>query len=149
MIPAIPALISGKLALGIGAAGLVAVLGTGAWGTTMLIQRNLARAEAIALQAKLDREKLRASGFETSFNNCAAATREQNEAVARLADEGAKLAADLAAERLERAKEAKRSAQPNYQRAGELAELKPPPDANRCDWARNLVDQELQRERAR
>lgn len=142
MIP-IPALISGKLAIGAGIAGLIALLAVGAWGSVMLIQRNVARADAVELRSKLKTEQGKVRDWSTKFGDLKKFTGEQTAAIARLVDAQQEAELKQAAERAAAAKQA----QPHKDQARAIVEYRPPPGKDPAEETRLYIDELLKRER--
>jgi hypothetical protein len=140
----IPDLISGKLAFGAGVAGLVAVLAVGAWGSVMMIERNVARADAIEAKSKLALERDKVRGWSAKFDDLKKFTGEQTQAIARLIDAQLEAERVLAAER----QAAARTAQPHKDQAREIARYQPPPGQDPAEATRLYIDGLLRKERA-
>lgn len=141
----LPQMVSGKLAIGAGIAGLVMLLAVAAWGSTMLIQRNLARAEAVALKSKLATEQNKVRDWSERFGTLQALVDEQSRGINALFDAqqaaDRKHAADVAA--------ARKEAQPVKDRARVIATFKPPPGKDPAEETRAYIDQLLREERRR
>lgn len=131
------------VAIWAGIAGLVVLLGTGAWGSAMFIQRNLARGEAVQCATSLKSERANVREWQGKFGKLESLTNEQSAAINALFDAQTaadqKHAAELAA--------AKRQAQPLKNRAEEISEYRPPPGKDPDQETRAYIDTLLQRER--
>lgn len=138
-------IMTGKLAIGAGIAGLVLLLAVGAWGSTMLIQRNLARADAAALETKLATEQNKVRDWSDRFGTLQALVDEQSHGINALFDAqqeaDRKHAAEVAAARLQ--------AQPAKDRARVIVEYRPPSGKDPAEETRAYIDQLLREERQR
>lgn len=135
----------GKLAIGAGIAGLVLLLAVGAWGSTMLVQRNLARAEAVSLKSELATEQSKVRDWSDRFGTLQALVDEQSRGINALFDAQQaaerKHAADVAA--------ARKEAQPSKDRARVIVEYRPPAGKDPAEETRAYIDQLLREERQR
>lgn len=141
----LPPIVSGKVAIWAGIAGLVMLLAVGAWGSTMLIQRNMARADVVTLKSKLATEQVKVRDWAHQFGTLQALVDEQSRGINALFDAQQaaerKHAADVAA--------ARKEAQPVKDRARVIATFKPPPGKDPAEETRAYIDQLLREERRR
>lgn len=139
----LPSWLTAKVALVAGGVGLAALLAAGAWGTTMLIQRNLARAEIISVNGKLEEETQRASRWQGQFEKLSALSQEQNTAIEKLKAAQDKAQRDHEAE----LKKAQAKAQPGYERGRVVMTFRPPPGKDPIEETRAMIDELLRKER--
>ena len=127
-----------------GAGVIVAlVIALGVWGSGMMVERNLARAAAIAAGSELKTEQGKVRDWKTKFDQLEAITHEQSAGINALFD--AQVAADK--KHAQELAAAKSKAQPMKDRASATAGWTPPPGKDPNTETRAYIDGLLRQER--